>query len=226
MRRATIAGLVLLVVGMPLAAGQVPSAETTVDVALPDFPSDPITVRSDSSTSADITVNLHAENFACSGEGTLPVEATLDASPGAPDEFTLDPTGLNFPVPEGTYSGANPYNESMTTTFTVTVNGTVTENHTHEPTVNAEFLPGEVQNCDSTGGFPDASASDSLTVNMVADQTTDGGGTDGGGDDGGATDGGGDTGGTGDGGGIPGPGAAAAAAALLVGARAAGKRRE
>lgn len=216
MRRATIAGLAVVLAAAPLVAGQVPSPETQVNVALPGFPSDPITVRSDSSKSADITVNLRAENFACTGEGTLPVEATLQVSPGAPDEFSLNPARLNFTVPQGTYSSSNPYNETMTTTFTVSVNGTVTSNHTHKPTVKAKFLPGEVQNCDSTGGFPDASASKDLTVNMVADQTSSGGGGNGGG--GGNTGGGSDGSG---GGGIPGPGAAAAAAALLVGARAA-----
>lgn len=215
---AAAAALVAILAVSSGAAAQ--GADTTVDLTISDLPEDPMVLRDNSSETATFTVTLHAENFACTEEGTLPVEGSVAASPGAVDEFTLDPARLNFTAPPGTYSSTNPYNESMEADFTATVNGEVPQNHTHEPTIELAFLPGEVENCGSASGFPDASASDSVTVEMVASQDDASGPGAGGGSDGGGSD---DV-GSDDGGGIPGPGAAAAAVALAAGARALRRR--
>lgn len=215
MRGPALVAVVAALAIAPTVGAQGTGAQVAVRVV--DLPSEPLVVESDDSESATYSVNVEAENFACTGEGTFPVEQSLDASPGATDEFTLEPTRLNFTVPAGTYSSSNTYNETMESTFTVTVEGEVTENHTHEPTINADFLPGEVENCSTAGGFPEASDSGSLTVEMVAPQDSGDGGGPGGGTDGGD---GGTPPGEEDGDGIPGPGAAAGLAALAAAARA------
>lgn len=216
MRTLPLIALSVLVAGAPMVAAQ--TAETQVNLRLVDLPSDPIEIEGNSSEDVPFSVELQAENFACTGQGTLPVELSLDASPGAPDEFAVDPTELAFEISPGTYSAANPYNSSMESTFTVAVDGPVGSDHTHEPAINAEFLPDGVENCGSAGGFPSESVSGSVVVEMVADDGGTGGpGGGGGSNGGGGTDGGVDDGG--DGNGIPGPGAAAVAATLAVAAR-------
>lgn len=212
MRHVAIAAVLGILLALPSAGAQ--TTDTQVEVTVEDLPTEPIVLESDSSAEAPFVVRLEAENFACTEEGTLPVELGLTAEPGSVDNFTLDPTLLEYTVSTGTYSSSNPVNQTMDVTFAATVEGEVPSNHTHEPSVEATFLPDEVQGCSSATGFPDASDSGSFTIEMVA--PPDDGGS-GGGDGGG---GGGDGASEDDGNGIPGPGAAAALAALLAAGRA------
>lgn len=199
----------------PVAAAQ--TAQTQVNVRILDLPSEPVQVDAGSSTTVTFTVELQAENFACTGEGTLPVALNLGSGPGASHGFALDPTQLNFTASPGTYSSTNAYNSTMEADLSYGA-GADADDHTHQQTIDAVFQPDGVQNCDSPGGFPSASASGTVTVEVsgTGGNTTGPGGN--GGNGGGGTDGGTNT-GEGGGGGIPGPGAAAAVA-LAAGARA------
>ncbi len=198
---------ILILVASPLAAAQ--TADPVVEVTLQGLPSDPIVLESNQSQEVTATVGLMADNFACTEEGTFPVKLKLAATPGAVDVFTVSPTRLNFSVAPGVYSQATaPYNKTLDSTVTLAVQGTVPNNHTHEPTLTATFLPSEISGCQASGDFPDAEATGTFTVQMVAPPPpppTNTGGED-------------------EGNGMPGPGLATASLALVAAALAARRR--
>lgn len=199
----------ILMLGLLVAAPAALAQEATVTVA--GFPEDSIVLRSNSSESFTLDVNLNLAEFVCTGEGSFPVMVDFTGDLGAVDRLTFSRTELNFSVPPGIYGpeGGNDYNETQSVDVTVAVEGTVPENHTHEPEISATFPGGTIEGCQSAGEFPEAQDAGTFLVEMVAPPPSDGGPDGNGTDDGGAD---GDN-------GIPAPGvtlllAAVAAAAI------------